>query len=181
MMKARSITYAAGQEYVVFAADQQLFKVAAHIIWENPQNYGDIILRLGGMHFIMNIIGCIGTLALDSGLFNILSSAFAGVEKMMQGKKYPQNFRALVLLTEELLQPILHPDSSQGLIISSMGELQRHLDDLGTRSRTAKFWIDVVIRPILLCMKYTRAEREGNVIFLIVANSIIICNIFDLV
>ena len=43
-----------------------------------------------------------------------------------------------------------------------MDELQTHLDSLSAQSRTARFWIDVIIRPTLLCMKFVRAEREGD-------------------
>ena len=116
------------------------------------------------MHFRTNIIGCIGGLATDSGCVEVLSAAFAGVPKMLSGKKYPQNFRALVILTEELLRPVLAPETPpcHDFDISSMEELQKHLDTLRTKSRTTKFWIDVIIRPTLLCMKFVRAEREGN-------------------
>ena len=166
MIKARAITTAAGQEYTLYTADQQLFKVAVHIIWDNPEEFTDIIPRLGGMHFLTNIIGCIGGLVADSGCAEVLGAAFAGVQKMLSGKKYPQNFRALVMLTEELLRPIIAPDppSNPEEDISSMQQLQRRLDILSTQSRTAKFWINVIIRPTMLCMKFVRAERESELI-----------------
>jgi len=164
MINAQKITAAAGQEYTVYTADQQLFKVAVHIKWENPLDFSDFIARMGGMHFLTNIIGCIGGLATDSGCADVLGAAFRGVPKMLSGKKYPQNFRALVMLTEELLRPVLTPDPAPppNDDITSMEELQRCLDSLSTQSRTAKFWIDVIIRPTLLCMKFVRAEREGK-------------------
>ena len=167
MIKARRITQAAGQEYTLLTADQQLFKVAIHIKWENLNDFSDIILRLGGMHFLMNIISCIGGLAAGSGCTEILGAAFAGVPKMLSGKKYPQNFRALVMLTEELLRAILSVDatSSPENQISSMADMQKHIDTLSVQSRTAKFWIDIIIRPTLLCMKFVRAEREGMYIY----------------
>ena len=158
MIKARTITAAAGQEYTLFTADQQLYKIALHIKWENPQFFSDLIPRLGGMHFLTNVIGCIGGLAADSGCAEVLGAAFASADKMLAGKKYPQNFRALVLLTEELLRPIITPEAD----IASMEELQTHLDIISGQSRTAKFWIDVIIRPTFLCMKFVCAEREGE-------------------
>jgi len=168
MIKARQITAAAGQEYTLYTADQQLFKVAVHIIWDNPQHFSNFITRLGGMHFLTNVISCIGGLVTDSGCAEVLSAAFAGVVKMLPGKKYPQNFRALVMLTEELLRPILTsgPAPSHEEDISSMEMLQKRLDTLRAQSRTAKFWIDVIIRPTLLCMKFVRAEREGEQIII---------------
>ena len=35
MLKAKSVTHKTGQEFVVFTADQQLYRVAVHIMWEN--------------------------------------------------------------------------------------------------------------------------------------------------
>ena len=90
------------------------------------------------MHFLTNVIGCIGELGTDSGCAEVLSAAFAGVAEMLSGKKYPQNFRALVMLTVELLRPILVPDQAapSDNMISSMPELEKHLDTLSVQSRT---------------------------------------------
>ena len=164
MMKAKAITAAAGQKYTVYTADQQLYKVALHIKWDNPVQFSEFIPRLGGMHFLTSVIGCIGALGTNSGCAEVLSAVFAGVAKMLSGKKYPQNFRALVMLTEELLRPILIPDQAapSDNMISSMPELQKHLDTFSVQSRTSRFWVNVIIRPTLLCMKFVRAEREGN-------------------
>jgi hypothetical protein len=35
MRKAKAVTQHIGQEFVVFKADQQLYRVAVHILWEN--------------------------------------------------------------------------------------------------------------------------------------------------
>ena len=43
----------------------------------------------------------------DSGLEEILSSSFGGVPNMLAGKRFPQNFRALRIVVEELLRDIL--------------------------------------------------------------------------
>ena len=42
-----------------------------------------------------------------SGLKEIMKSAFAGVEKMLLGKKYPSNVRALRVVLIELLRNAL--------------------------------------------------------------------------
>ena len=62
---------------------------------------------IGFMHFLMDSVSCIGTVMAFSGLENILCGTFGSVDKMLEGKKYPQNIRALRLLTEELLRPIV--------------------------------------------------------------------------
>ena len=57
MLNARAVTETTGQEYVVFTADEQLYRVAAHVMWENQVLFGNIYLRLGGMHLLMNYVG----------------------------------------------------------------------------------------------------------------------------
>ena len=56
----------------------------------------------------MSYVGCIGKLNANTGLQEILQSAFACVEKMLMGNKYfPQNVRALRMVVEELLRPYI--------------------------------------------------------------------------
>lgn len=65
----------------------------------------------------------IGTLIDGSGLGEILKSAFPGVPKMLTGKKFHQNVRALRSLMEEMLRPV-----SRNQDIETMGQLKRYLD-----------------------------------------------------
>ncbi|KAH3850518.1 hypothetical protein DPMN_092930 [Dreissena polymorpha] len=58
------------------------------------------------MHFLMIFIGSVGTLMANTGLEELLESKFAGVSKLLNGKKYPQNVRALRIVTEELLRKV---------------------------------------------------------------------------
>ena len=39
----------------------------------------------------------------NSGLENLMKAAFAGVDKMLSGKKFPMNVRALRIVVVELL------------------------------------------------------------------------------
>lgn len=157
MLKARAVTEATGQEYVVFTADQQLYRVAAHVMWENQALFGNIYLRLGGMHLLMSYVGCIGYLMAGSGIVEVLSEAFGGVLKMLTGKKYPNNVRALRMLVEELIRPLFQ---TRNMIC--MAELQQALDDTASHSRTAKMWVNCLIKPVFTIMKYVRAEREAD-------------------
>ena len=59
IMKAKTITSEAGQEYVVYTADQQLYRVARHLTWGNPDLCDN---GLGSMHLLMSYIGCMGSL-----------------------------------------------------------------------------------------------------------------------
>ena len=63
-----------------------------------------MIPRLGGMHWLMSFIGCVGVLMENSGLVPWLQSAFASVPKMMTGKNFPMNIRALHFAVMELVK-----------------------------------------------------------------------------
>jgi len=54
------------------------------------------------MHFLMSFVGAIGALMADSGLEDVLKSAFSGVARMLCGKNFTQNTCALQMVTEEL-------------------------------------------------------------------------------
>ena len=51
---------------------------------------------------VMDFIGAIGKLSTKAGLKEI-SDIFGSVDKLLEGKKYPQNARALRMLMEEIL------------------------------------------------------------------------------
>ena len=46
------------------------------------------------MHILMNFVGSIGHLMENSGLEEVLKSAFAGIPHMLSGKKFPQSTHA---------------------------------------------------------------------------------------
>ena len=98
MIDVEKVSRNAGQEYSIFTCDQQLYRVTLDIIWTNPDRWKCFYPRLGGMHWLMSFVGCIGKLMENSGMEKVLSAAFAGVPKMLTGKKFPMNVRALRLL-----------------------------------------------------------------------------------
>ena len=107
MVEAKRQTEARGQKYTIFTVDQQIFAIVLNIIWTEPERWKMFIPRLGGIHFLMSFVGCIGVLMEGSGLKEIMKSAFAGVEKMLVGKKFPSNIRALRMVMFELLRNCL--------------------------------------------------------------------------
>ena len=144
-----------GQDIVVFTCDQQLYKVAVNITWANPERFQNFILRLGGMHFIMNFIGCVGTLMADTGLSDVMECAFGGVSHMLTGKRFPQNFRALRMVAEELLRSMILEAVATNYVMSI---LQNRAD----KSQTSKLWVDMLIKPVILMMMFCRAEKEAD-------------------
>ena len=126
LLKAQAVTGATGQEYVIFTADQQLYKVAVHVMWENQALFSNVYLRLGGLHLLMSYVGSIGSLIAASGMTEILSEAFAGVLKMLTGKKYPDNVRALRMLVELFGHCSKHKTWVAWLIFSRHWMMQHH-------------------------------------------------------
>ena len=155
MYEAQKDTRETGQTFTVMTADQQLYRVMVRVMWAYPKLFETFIPRLGGMHMLMSFVGCVWTLMADTGLKEIMESAFAGVSKMLSGKKFPQNVRALRFVAEELLRPI-------SVKSASYDEMMSKLEEMSRASRTTKLWVDCLIRPVLIMMLFVRAERESE-------------------
>ena len=105
------------------------------------------------MHTLMNFAGAVGVLMSDTGLETILQAAFGGVSTMLFGKKFPQNIRALRLLTEELLREVI-------VKTESLDGLMAVLEDKANTSRTAK--VENIIKPVMIMILFFRAKREAD-------------------
>ncbi len=144
-----------GQQYVHLVADLQLFKVAIQIKWSDPTRWKYLLVRPGGMHTLMSFLGCIGTLMKGSGLDELLSAAYKGVNSMLNGKAWPKALRGFRMVVTALLKNTI--DSGK-----------RTLDEIGdilesTRSsKTSRLWVDCFIHPVILAHMFIRAEREGK-------------------
>lgn len=156
MLEAKRLTEKVGQAVTIFTVDLQLYRVGLQVQWAYPEVFGkDFILRLGGMHFLMSFVGAIGNLMAGSGLEEIMRAAFGGVPKMLTGKNFPQNTRALRIVVEEILHDIL----SQ---VNTFDELMQELDVRSQKSKISKHWVENLIKPVLLVLMFIRAEREAE-------------------
>ena len=61
------------------------------------------------------------------------------------------------MLAEEVLRGILDYN-----ILESKGDLMEVLENIAKRSKTAKLWVDMLIKPVFLIMSFVRAEREAD-------------------
>ena len=91
----------------------------------------------------------------NSGLEDVLKRAFGGVSRMLTGKNFPQNVRALRMLCEEVLREIVEE-------VETYDELMQALEKRADQSRTAKFWLNCLIKPVFIMMLFVRAEREAE-------------------
>ncbi|EDO50031.1 predicted protein [Nematostella vectensis] len=108
-------------------------------------------------NMLMSFFGAVGILMQGSGLSVVLDSTFAGVTKMLSGKKFPQNVRAFRLVVEELLRSLMSDGE-----VTTPEKLLRRLDDVASLSKTSKLWVDCFIKPVFIMMLYVQAEREGD-------------------
>lgn len=89
----------------------------------------------------------------DNGLSETLESTFGGVTKMLRGKKYPPNMRAYRILAEEVLHPLIEADTNGTTTLEQM------LCCVARKSRTAKSWVDVFVKAVMIMMMFVCAER----------------------
>ena len=109
----------------------------------------------------MSYCGCIGDLMADTGIEEILSASFGGVLKLLSGKKFRQNVRAFRMPVEELFRNLLNKHNFQ-----CMDELNKELDAISAKSKTAQLWIDCLIKPVFIILKYIRADTVKEMISL---------------
>ena len=155
MVEAMRLTEETGQTNTILTADQAIYRIIVDITWVYPEMFSTLIPRLGGMHLLMSFIGSAGVLMANSGLEDILSTSFGGVIKMLAGKKFPQNYRAFRLLTEELLRDLISESTSHD-------DLMLELERRALASRTTRLWLDSFVKPTFIMMLFVRAEREGD-------------------
>ena len=111
MVRVQELTSQTGQTFSLLTCDQQLYRVAVHVTWDQQERFKDMYLRLGGMHALMSFAGAVGSLMAESRLSDIISEVFGGVPKMLSGKKFPQNVRALRMMAEEVVHGLFHGSS----------------------------------------------------------------------
>ena len=82
-----------------------------------------------------------------------MKAAFAGVDSILVGKKFPMNTRALRIVVVELLRMLIDKTTTQDDLNETLQVLQKD-------SQLAEHWITNLIYPVFLIMLYVRAERE---------------------
>ena len=158
LRKGLIITQNAGQEILIITADMKIYKIMVDIIFNEPELLGQVAALIGRMHFNMDYICAIGTLCAGNGLSEILYAVFGSVEKMLTGKLWPENERALRQMTCELLRPVLLKKPE----IDTMEKLEDELENLSSKSKTCKMWIDTIIKPTFHLMLHDRSDHEGD-------------------
>jgi hypothetical protein len=127
------------------------------MVWWQPDIWNNFYPVLGGMHMLMSFIGCIGNLMANTGLSEMMKSAFGGVDKMLLGKNFLNNIRAIRMCVEEIIRPIILSHT-----VNSFDDLIEHLETFASKNRTSRLWLDGLIWPVFIALKFVRAAREAD-------------------
>ena len=83
----------------------------------------------------------------------MMKSVFAGIEKMLTGKKFPMNVRTLRFVVVELLRDFVDD-------MLCREDLDQFLKEVTSESVLTENLLNKLIKPVFLMMLYTFAERE---------------------
>ena len=76
LVEANRLTSEAGQEFTIFTCDQQLYRVSFQVIWVYPEQFSNVVLRLGGMHMLMSFVSAVGSQMGESGLAEVMNAGY---------------------------------------------------------------------------------------------------------
>lgn len=114
-----------GQQYTIVTFDLAVAKKAYSIVWQNPRQFGNVIVRMGVFHTICSLFGAIGSKMKGSGLSEILIEAgvcaSGSLEKVMSGKHFNRALRVHKLTVEALERLLLckfENSDSMGCVLS---------------------------------------------------------------
>ena len=101
---AQKISATMGQADTVITFDLAIYSKAKEIQWRFPDEFADVVVRLGGFHIALNFLSLLGKKFADSGLDDLLieSGVYAAgsTSALMKGKSYNRGIRAHKLCLE---------------------------------------------------------------------------------
>ena len=101
---AQKISAAMGQADAVVTFDLAIYSKAKEIQWRFPNEFSNVVVRMGGFHVVLNFLSLLGKKFADSGLDDLLieSGVYAAgsTSALMKGKSYNRGIRAHKLCLE---------------------------------------------------------------------------------
>lgn len=86
-----------GQRDVIIVFDQAIYAKALEIVWQNPQQFQRVVLRMGTFHTVCAFLAAIGKRFSGAGLEDVLIEsgivATGSVSGVLQGKHYNRAIR----------------------------------------------------------------------------------------
>ena len=97
-----------GQRESVITFDLAIYVKAKEIQWQRPDEFRDMVVRMGGFHIILNYLSLLGKKFENSGLEDLLIEAgvygSATISSIIKGKAYNRGIRAHKLTMEALFR-----------------------------------------------------------------------------
>ena len=101
---AQKISATVGQADTVITFDLAIYSKAKEIQWRFPDEFSNVLVRMGGFHIALNFLSLLGKKFADSGLEDLLieSGVYAAgsTSALMKGKSYNRGIRAHKLCLE---------------------------------------------------------------------------------
>ena len=98
-------------QYTVLTFDLGVAKKAYEILWQNPNIFSDVLVKMGVFHITCSYFGALGKRLCCSGFEEILVEsgicASGSINKVMSGKHYNRAMRVHKLTLEELERLLL--------------------------------------------------------------------------
>ena len=93
-----------GLEEVIIGMDLAIYAKAQYIVWKQPGEFGDVVLRMGAFHTAMTFIAVIGKRFGDGGLSDLLIEdsivAASSMSGVLAGRQYNRAMRAHKIVME---------------------------------------------------------------------------------
>ena len=136
-----AISHRAAQQLALHIYDKQLFRDTSIAMWDDLARWKYFCPRIDGMYWLMNFVGSVGKQMKNSELDRLIKTTFSCVDKLLIGKKFPINIRALRLVAIELLRTLTDEDTTQN-------DITTILQDLSNKSWLAKHWIGMMMYAV---------------------------------
>lgn len=100
------------QEVTIITFDLAVVMKAYSIIWQNPEEFQNILVRIGVFHTICSYLGVLGKMMSGSGFEDIIIEAgicaSGSIDQVLRGKHYNRAMRVHKLMYEALEHILLH-------------------------------------------------------------------------
>ena len=112
---------------------------------------------------LMNFIHATAIIKTGSGMKEVIAGTFGSIDKMLNGMKYPQHFRALRMLVKKLFRDVVQEPE-----IISFTRLIEVLEVRASCSRTTTtMWTDNCdhnhhVKTVIIMMNFSRGGHEGD-------------------
>ena len=114
------------QQYKVVTFDLAVAKKAYSLVWQSPEEFSDVIVRMGSFHLTCAFMGALGKKMRCSGLEEVLIEsgicASGSIEQVLTGKHYNRALRVHKVVYEALERILLQVyESLHGCLFDEQG------------------------------------------------------------